>query len=275
MLISFENETRYLLLMYQKIMNMMQNNLLSGMIVCGIAINLIREEYHEYICVYKRKNERTQITKSFSGGDKRRSETLASYISKYTFILMSLVAFPVMLEMDFLLDLWLKEVPEGATVFCQLLVLSGLLGCIGEGIPALIQASNKIKVFQLTLSVLSLLGLPAAFVAYKYGAPAYSILIVYCVIEIINAFVRLYLLKRVLGMDIKFFVKTSYLKILFVSIPLIIMYIFYNPSSFSITGHALGLIGLELFVITDVFLLGIDSKEKSMTIKYIKNRKKQ
>jgi len=242
------------------------------------AAYAVARQVESYILMFSRSLNQAavpQITKSFSGGDKQRSETLASYISKYTFILMSLVAFPVMLEMDFLLEIWLKNVPEGATVFCQLLVLSGLLGCVGEGIPALIQASNKIKQFQITTSVLSLMGLPAAFIAYKLGAPAYSILIVYCAIEIINAFVRLYLLKRVLGMDIKAFVKTSYLKILYISLPLILVYFVYDSSSFSVTGHLLGLVGLELFVLACVILLGIDAREKNMIIRYVKNRRKK
>ena len=55
-----------------------------------------------------------QITKNFSGGNESRSIKLASYISKYTFILMTLVAFPVMLEMDFLLKLWLKKCSGGS-----------------------------------------------------------------------------------------------------------------------------------------------------------------
>jgi O-antigen/teichoic acid export membrane protein len=242
------------------------------------AAYAVARQVEGYILMFSRSLNQAavpQITKSFSSGDKHRSETLASYISKYTFIMMSLVAFPVMLEMDFLLETWLKEVPDGATTFCQLLVLSGLLGCIGEGIPALVQASNKIKVFQISLSTLSLMSLPAAFFAYRFGAPAYAILIIYCIVDVINAFVRLYLLKRVLDMDIKAFVKTSYLKILYISIPLILLYFVYDPSSFSVTGHMLGLVGLELFAITCIVLLGIDMKEKSMIIQYIIKRRKK
>ncbi len=241
------------------------------------AAYAVARQVESYILMFSRSLNQAavpQITKSFSGGDKQRSERLASYISKYTYILMSLVAFPVLLEMNFLLKIWLKDIPEGATIFCQLLVLNSLLGCIGEGIPALVQASNKIKVFQITLSTLTLMGLPLAFVAYKHGAPAYSILIIYCVIEITNAFVRLYLLKRELGLDVKFFVHTSYLRILYISIPMIILFFVYDSSSFSMTGHILGLIGLESYVIACVVLFGIDSREKNIIIQYIKKWKK-
>ena len=143
-----------------------------------------------------------QITKSFSSGNQERSVKLASYISKYTYILMSLVAFPLIVEMDFVLGVWLKDVPDGATEFCQLIILGALIGCMGEGIPALTQASGKIKIFQLILSTLSLLGLPISFVCYKFGAVPYTILIVYCGISLLEAVIRLILLKRILNINI-------------------------------------------------------------------------
>lgn len=214
-----------------------------------------------------------QITKSFSGGDKGRSMRLASYISKYTFVLMSLVAFPVILEMDFLLGVWLKEVPEGASTFSKLIVLGALLSSVGEGIPALVQASGEIKYFQLTLSTLSLLGLPVSILLFHLGYEPYMILVVYCGVSIVAAFVRLYLLKRIINMDIRFFVKTSYLKVVYISIPLILVYLFYNPSNYTTIQHILGLFMLEVFLVLDIALLGLDNTERNLIKSTLKSRK--
>ena len=134
-----------------------------------------------------------QITKNYSGGNLNRSVDLACYISKYTFILMTLVAFPVILEMDFLLSLWLKEVPEGTTEFCQWMILISLITTIGEGIYPLVQASGKLKTFQLILCTFSLLGLPIAYIIYYLGTPPISILILFFLMTFISLFIRLYL----------------------------------------------------------------------------------
>lgn len=213
-----------------------------------------------------------QIMKNYSGGNENRSVKLASYISKYTFFLMSLVAFPLLMEMDFVLSLWLKDVPEGSSSFCKLMVLGGLLGCIGEGIPALTQASGKIKYFQIVLSLINIAGLPVAFIAYKLGASQYAILEIYCLIYLISAFVRLFLLKRILNIDVSYFIKTSYLKMLWVSIPLIIAYYYYNPSSYGILGHIMGLIGSEILLLIVIFLFGSDSSERVLLRDYIKSK---
>lgn len=218
-----------------------------------------------------------QITKNFSGGNKDRSVKLASYISKYTYILMTLVAFPVIMEMDFILTIWLKEVPEGSTEFCQLMILGGLIGCMGEGIPALTQASGKIKYFQLIMSSISLMGLPIAFVLYKYTTvPPYTILVVYLGISLLCAGIRLILLKRILNINIRYFITTSYSRMLYISIPLVITYLLYDSSSFTTGQHLLALVCLEVFLVLDIVILGIDKNEWNIitnTILNIKNRK--
>ena len=218
-----------------------------------------------------------QITKNFSGGNKDRSVKLASYISKYTYILMTLVAFPVIMEMDFILTIWLKEVPEGSTEFCQLMILGGLIGCMGEGIPALTQASGKIKYFQLIMSSISLMGLPIAFVLYKYTTvPPYTILVVYLGISLLCAGIRLVLLKRILNINIRYFITTSYSRMLYISIPLVITYLLYDSSSFTTGQHLLALVCLEVFLVVDIAILGIDKNEWKIInneINNFKNRK--
>ena len=218
-----------------------------------------------------------QITKNFSGGNKDRSVKLASYMSKYTYILMTLVAFPVIMEMDFILTIWLKEVPEGSTEFCQLMILGGLIGCMGEGIPALTQASGKIKYFQLIMSSISLMGLPIAFALYKYSSvPPYTILVVYIGISLLCAGIRLILLKRILNINIRYFITTSYSRMLYISIPLVITYMLYDSSSFTTGQHLLALVCLEVFLVIDIAILGIDKNEWKIInneINNFKNRK--
>ncbi len=205
-----------------------------------------------------------QITKSFSGNNQERSITLTAYISKYTFILMSLVAFPVMLEMEFLLDLWLNEVPEGSVTFCNLMVLTGLLGCLGEGIPALINASGRIKAYQIVIHTILLLGLPIGFIAYKLGCDYYAISVVYCVISGVSGFLKLYMLRRVVEFDVKEFFAISYNRIFYISIPLILFYVLYKSITFSFYGHLIGIVFAECFLIFVILMCGLDLRERKI-----------
>ena len=212
-----------------------------------------------------------QITKNYSSGNQGRSIILTSYISKYTFILMTMVAFPLLVEIDFLLGLWLKEIPAGTVDFCKLMILGGLLGTLGEGIPALVNATGNIRIYQVIFHTFTLLGLPIAWFLYKLGANQNCILIVYCVIYFVNTFVRLFLLKRLYHFDIRQIVKVSYVKICIISLPLLAFYLLYNSESFSTIGHVIGLIGSELFLLLIVIIVGLDRNERGVMNKYIKS----
>ena len=213
-----------------------------------------------------------QITKSYGGGDQRRSIILTSYISKYTYMLMCLVAFPTILEMDFLLGLWLKEVPAGTTVFCQLIILGGLLDCLGAGIPALVNATGTIRNYQVILHTFTLTGLPIAFILYQLGFNQYTISVVYCVIIALCSLLRLILLKTIYHLDISIIIKISYIKIIYISAPLVFFYLLYNPVSRSVFGHVSGLLLSELFLLFVMAAFGMDNVERGKVLGYIRNK---
>lgn len=205
-----------------------------------------------------------QITKSLSAGNANRSFNLAARISKYTFFLMLVVSFPVLMEIDFLLDLWLKEVPEGANIFCVLIVVAGLFTCVCQGTQSLVNASGKIKWFQVIGNTYVLLSLPVGWLCFYLGANAYALSFVICIFMFFNIPLNLVLLKRVLDFDIRNFFKISYWPMLKVFIPLVVIYIFYNPNSFSLMGHILGLGISMLLVLVLIATVGIDQKEKTI-----------
>ena len=211
-----------------------------------------------------------QTTKSFSAGDIQRSITLTSHISKYTFILMALISFPVMLEIDFLLGLWLKEVPEGASIFCRLIILGNLLGCLGEGIPNLINACGKIKAYQVVVHTVLISGLPISFMLYKMGYNPYTISVVYCAINFLNSFVKLFMLRRVVEFNVWSFMKISHMRIFAMSVPLIVFYMFY-PQTSSMSAHIVGLMVSFLFFVVVLSCFGLDSGERTKIINFLKH----
>lgn len=216
-----------------------------------------------------------QITKNVGSSNYNRSVTLACYISKYTFFLMSLVAFPLLLEMDFVLDIWLKEVPNFSSLFCRLIVLNSLIGCLGEGIPALVNATGNIKVYQIVTHSITLLGLPISYFLCKMGFEAWIVMTVFCIISFVLAFIRLYLLHSIYNFDVKQFFSISYIRMFYVSLPMLLFYILYPMIFVSSSNwtHLLGIVVAILFLPLLFFTLGIDSKERKMLYSYVQKRK--
>ena len=219
-----------------------------------------------------------QITKNLSGGNKDRSVNITCYISKYTFILMIIVAFPVIVELDFLLGLWLKEVPDGTSLICKLMIVDCIMACLGAGIPALVQATGKIRPFQIVSSILLIMPIPVSIGFFHCGFPVYYIIVSFILFNAILAVVRLILLKRVLDFDVKSFARLSYLSMLYMSLPLVVFYLIYNyiynPSQMGAIGHLVGLLVSELFTLVVIWVIGLGRYEKEKVIITVKNQLK-
>ncbi len=210
-----------------------------------------------------------QTTKSFSAGNVSRSIELTSHISKYTFLLMVVACFPLLVEMDFLLDIWLKEVPQDASVFCKLILLGNLLGCLGEGFSNLINASGRIKAYQIVVHAVLLSGLPISFFLYKKGSSPNTILIVYCIISFVNSFVKLFMLRRVVSFNVLHFMKESHFRIFLVAVPLLFFYFMYSPGVTTL-GHIEGIVLSELVTICSILVLGLGKSERNTLFAFVK-----
>ena len=190
-------------------------------------------------------------------------------MSKYTFLLMLLPVFPLFMEMDFVLEIWLKEVPADTSLFCKLTLLEGLIWCFGAGIPTLINATGRIKNYQIVAYTLIFMGLPISLVLYKLGFDAYVICVVYCILTLLVSFVKLYFIRQLLNVDIKIFFQKSYIRIVLISLPLLLAYLIYNPSNYSIYGHITGLVLSEVFLLIFIYIIGLEKKERELVINYI------
>jgi O-antigen/teichoic acid export membrane protein len=218
-----------------------------------------------------------QITKSYSGGDRERAMDLVVFTSKYSFFLILFPSIPILLETDAILGLWLKKVPLGTSLFVQLFVLNAIIASMNAGIPAVIQATGKIKYFQIILSSLSLIGLPISYFLFKQGFPSYTLSIVYLIIAVVNFVVLQFLLKRILKFDIIELFRRIYLKmfvVCFSILPLFCIQFFIEPSFMRFCGvTALSI----LWLLLAIYFFGMSEVEKNninkIMIKYCRIRK--
>lgn len=98
-----------------------------------------------------------QITKSYASGDIAYTTKLVCRGAKFSYLLFLMIALPCMLEVDFFLSKWLKDVPPYAGVFVQLTLLYTLIEVLLNSSLALNRASGKIRNFQILVSVAQLL----------------------------------------------------------------------------------------------------------------------
>ena len=137
-----------------------------------------------------------QMVKNEGGGDRARVLKLSIASSKFSFIIFSLLALPVFLELEFIINLWLIEVPDSTIVFCRLMILLTFIQQFRSGITVASHAIGKIKEYQLFNAPVQLLSLPLGYMFLFLGYSAYFILIAVLIIESIAVFLNILFFKK-------------------------------------------------------------------------------
>lgn len=213
-----------------------------------------------------------QITKNYSGGNTDRSLDLVYKTSRFMALLMTVIVCCAYVETDFLLDLWLKDVPEGAVTFTKWTLLSALVRSFVGGTQTLEQATGKIKWFQIWNSAMSLACLPLGFIAYKLGAPVVTIIQLYIAYAILYRLVEFWLLHRLIGFDVWHYFSKSYIKPMIVVLIMAIFLLFYNifiPDNMSLAGHLLGIMITFAIVSLLTFFVGMYGSERKAILNLI------
>lgn len=151
-----------------------------------------------------------QIMKAEGCGDRQRMIMLAEYASKYAFLLLSMVAIPLIAEMDTILHLWLGDVPEYATMFCRFILITALCDQTTIGLGCANQAIGQIKTYSLVINTIKVLTLPAAWICLRLGLPIISVMWCYLTFEIICAIGRLPFLRITADISIRHFCKNVF-----------------------------------------------------------------
>jgi O-antigen/teichoic acid export membrane protein len=215
-----------------------------------------------------------QITKSYSSGNSDRTMELVCYMNKYSFLLMLLPALPLLLETDFLLRLWLKAVPQYTALFCQLMVCNALIDCLMASFPSAVQATGKIRYFQIVQSVVSLSSLPVAFVLFKWYYQPYTILVVYIVTTIVNVAICLVLLRRLIRFDVKRFLNASYLRILYVVVCVSPLFAIKQLFDEGMSRSLFLLVLSVVWCVVAIYLVGIEERERAFFLSLLPGRTK-
>lgn len=137
-----------------------------------------------------------QIIKSYAADDMDYMTNLVIRTSKFSFFLLFILTLPIVLEIDYILKLWLKLVPDYTAIFTILILINALIDTISGPLMAAIAATGKIKVYQLVIGGLSILILPVSYLFFKFGYPPESTFIVSISFAVVAFVFRLLFIKR-------------------------------------------------------------------------------
>lgn len=154
-----------------------------------------------------------QITKYWSAGNRVDMHRLMFRSARFSFCLLYMIVLPAILEMPFVLDLWLVEVPRDAVVFTRLMLLISLAGTFANPCIIANQATGKVRKYQIVVGGILLLIVPVSWAVLKAGAPLWSVFLVHLVVESVAQLSRMIMLRGQIGIRIRTWLKSVYLPV--------------------------------------------------------------
>lgn len=204
-----------------------------------------------------------QIIKSYSSTELDTMTKLVSRGSRFSFFLLLMLSLPLIFEMDYILHLWLKEVPSDTKEFCQLSLICSLVMTVTNLLVQVIRATGNIRKYQFTSAFLLLLNFPMAWITLKIGLPPYSVVVNLIVLQFIVGLLRLFFVKKQVNFPIGKFITVDVAKMLSVLIlscvPLTLIQVIFS------TGNTRFLLTLFLSFLTigvTIFFWGLETTER-------------
>lgn len=172
-----------------------------------------------------------QLTKSYALNDLEEMHKLLNRSSKFSYFILYIITLPLLFEADFILKLWLGEIPEHTCNFLRLILVIGLIYSVTNPVIVSVHATGNIKKFQLIEGTLLLTIVPISYLSYKLWkvTPEYFFL-VHLIIEMLTQYVRLKIVLPMIKMNMNDYIKNVVYPILIVTFipPIIPFYLYSN-----------------------------------------------
>ena len=143
------------------------------------------------------------ITTACGAGEHEKMCRFAYRVSKYSTLLVMVVAIPMMIEIKEVLRLWLKTPPLLSEGICFCTIISCVIGRCSFGHTIAILATGKIAIYSLWhgLSLMSSIVIAGVFVSLGYGL--YSVGVAIVIATALSVVGDLIIARRLLGMSIR------------------------------------------------------------------------
>lgn len=148
-----------------------------------------------------------QLMKSEGAQNRERMLQISFISSKFSVLILSFFALPLIIEMPYVLKLWLREFPVETIWFGRLILILSLVYQYSVGLMSAIQSVGKIKQYTITICIVLITNIPVACLLLWLGFPAYSVVMGMIFVEFVALYVRLSFARKLAGLNVALFLK--------------------------------------------------------------------
>jgi O-antigen/teichoic acid export membrane protein len=142
------------------------------------------------------------IVKSEGAGDKQTMHRAVMTGAKVSFFLNALLFVPFIVEADYILALWLKNVPQWTAIFSRLIMLQTLVTSFIMPLNSAVNATGNLKNMTLWHSASYCLVLPFIWLLFRAGCPPYAMYLTSIAFMVVNLGIVIRFAHRQCGVSI-------------------------------------------------------------------------
>lgn len=216
-------------------------------------------------CSHFQAASNTQIIRLYTIGELDRMTKLLSSVCKISFFLFFTMSLPFLFNAEFMLRIWLGDIPDRSVTFFILLTIFAYTDVFMLPLDWACLATGKVKHYYIAVSITLLVILPIAYLAFLLGSIPETIYIIAIIMSWIGLVLRLSILRKLISLNSILFLKQVVLRSLLVlSISLLVPALihYYINANFVIILTDFILTYIVTTVI--VYTLGFDESERML-----------
>ena len=214
---------------------------------------------------------RPQIVQSYAEKNYSRVKNLMYSLSKISYILLFMLSMPIIIELPYILKLWLGDVVPNYTIsFTTLILINMIISSLNTPITQVVHATGKMKNYQIGTSIVICAILPISWLFLKAGGNPVSVYIVSLCLICVNQVVCSVLLKQVFEYKLLEYLRAVIWPCIIVSLVSIVlpMFLHYVMSPSFIKLILVVILGVGSTMIAS-YMLAFNKSEKELIIGFI------
>lgn len=211
-----------------------------------------------------------QLIQSYASQNYIEHKRLLFRASKFSFFLLFIMVVPLVANIDFVLNIWLVDVPEYTNYFITFILISYLFGALSTPFVTSVLATGKIKHYQMYLSATFFSGLVLVYIFLKLGFEPYYVSVVAVIIHICLLFIRLWFARKYVGISLRRYLREVIIPVALVTV-LSVPIPYYLSSIYNGLPFIIIVILIEVAIIGSLILyVGMNRTERKYIINTIK-----
>lgn len=163
-----------------------------------------------------------QVVKSYAAGDMDYFYKLIFAASKISFVMMFIIAAPVVVNIDYILSIWLGEYPAMASSFVKIIMVYYVFDTFQTPLMQAVHATGKIRTHQIMISSIKFMIIPLMFMELKYFRSANYALAIWAAGNIVGAISRTIYMRKLIGLDLRRYTIDVVLKLSIIAVIILV-----------------------------------------------------